>query len=164
MNLFTRNIPYYHFLKYLLFLLKHSVYRLLVSVYCGRYVIHHKPIAVIVEALTVNVWGAIPYMKWLNKLVRHITYYYILMLQGMLHLVIVENNGNAETIFPLITKRLALQCNETVNITSWQTWAVNCVQHLLVYSLFCLALQPSAGYGLLVHEVSWSHTTTRHSR
>jgi hypothetical protein len=27
-----------------------------------------------------------------------------------------------------------------------------------------LALQPSAGYGLLVHEVSWSHTTTRHSR
>jgi len=26
MNLFTRNSPYYHFLKYLLFLLKHSVY------------------------------------------------------------------------------------------------------------------------------------------
>jgi hypothetical protein len=28
---------------------------------------------------------------------------------------------------------------------------------------FSLALQPSAGYGLLVHEVSWSHTTTRQS-
>jgi hypothetical protein len=27
-----------------------------------------------------------------------------------------------------------------------------------------VALQPSAGYGLLVHEVSWPHTTTRHSR
>jgi hypothetical protein len=27
-----------------------------------------------------------------------------------------------------------------------------------------VALQPSAGYGLPVHEVSWSHTTTRHSR
>jgi hypothetical protein len=26
MNLFTRNSPYYHFLKYLLFLLKHPVY------------------------------------------------------------------------------------------------------------------------------------------
>jgi hypothetical protein len=30
--------------------------------------------------------------------------------------------------------------------------------------LFFLALQPSVGYGLLVHEVSWSHTMTRHSR
>jgi hypothetical protein len=30
--------------------------------------------------------------------------------------------------------------------------------------LFSLALQLSAGYGLLVHEVSWLHTTTRHSR
>jgi len=26
MNLFTRNSPYYHLLKYLLFLLKHPVY------------------------------------------------------------------------------------------------------------------------------------------
>jgi hypothetical protein len=30
--------------------------------------------------------------------------------------------------------------------------------------LFSLALQPSAGYGLLVPEASWSHTTTRHSQ
>jgi len=29
MNLFTRNIPYYHLLKYLLFLLKHPVYFIL---------------------------------------------------------------------------------------------------------------------------------------
>jgi hypothetical protein len=29
--------------------------------------------------------------------------------------------------------------------------------------LFSLSVQPSAGYGLFVHEVS-SHTTTRHSR
>jgi hypothetical protein len=29
--------------------------------------------------------------------------------------------------------------------------------------VFSLALQPSAGYGLLVQEVSWSHTT-RHIR
>jgi hypothetical protein len=27
-----------------------------------------------------------------------------------------------------------------------------------------VALQPSAGYGLLFHEISCSHTTTRHSR
>jgi hypothetical protein len=27
MNLFTRNSPYYHLLKYLLFLLKHPVYK-----------------------------------------------------------------------------------------------------------------------------------------
>ena len=27
MNLFTRNIPYFHLLKYLLFLLKHPVYK-----------------------------------------------------------------------------------------------------------------------------------------
>jgi len=30
MNLFTRNSPYYHLLKYLLFLLKHPVYNSLI--------------------------------------------------------------------------------------------------------------------------------------
>jgi hypothetical protein len=35
---------------------------------------------------------------------------------------------------------------------------------LLSSSSFALALQSSAGYGPLVHEVSGSHTTTRHSR
>jgi len=33
MNLFTRNSPYYHFLKYLLFLLRHPVYVLYNMVY-----------------------------------------------------------------------------------------------------------------------------------
>jgi hypothetical protein len=32
------------------------------------------------------------------------------------------------------------------------------------YLLISLTLQPSAVYGLLILEVSWSHTTTRHSR
>jgi hypothetical protein len=32
------------------------------------------------------------------------------------------------------------------------------------FIIFSLALQPRAGYGLLVYEVAWSHTTTRHSR
>jgi len=36
MNLFTRNSPYYHLLKYLLFLLKHPVYRRLASPYSSR--------------------------------------------------------------------------------------------------------------------------------
>jgi hypothetical protein len=35
---------------------------------------------------------------------------------------------------------------------------------LLKTIIFFLALQPSAGYGLLVHEVSCSHKTTRHSQ
>jgi hypothetical protein len=30
--------------------------------------------------------------------------------------------------------------------------------------LFSLVLQRNAGYGLLVHEISWLHTTTHHSR
>jgi hypothetical protein len=34
----------------------------------------------------------------------------------------------------------------------------------LLYLLFSLSLHPIAGYDLLVHQVSWSHTTTRHSR
>jgi hypothetical protein len=34
---------------------------------------------------------------------------------------------------------------------------------LLLLLLLYLVLQPSAGYGLLVHDVSWSHTTTCHS-
>jgi hypothetical protein len=32
------------------------------------------------------------------------------------------------------------------------------------YLLFSLALQPSIGYSLLIHEVSWSHMMTCHSR
>jgi membrane-anchored glycerophosphoryl diester phosphodiesterase (GDPDase) len=35
---------------------------------------------------------------------------------------------------------------------------------IIINLLFSLALQPSAGYGLLVYEVSWSHTTRRHGR
>ena len=31
-------------------------------------------------------------------------------------------------------------------------------------SFFLLALRPNAGYGLLIHEVSRSHTTTHHIR
>jgi hypothetical protein len=33
MNLFTRNSPYYHLLKYLLFLLKHPVYIYILELY-----------------------------------------------------------------------------------------------------------------------------------
>jgi hypothetical protein len=39
-----------------------------------------------------------------------------------------------------------------------------CLHTYLFICLFPLALQPSAGNGLLVHAVSWSHTTTCHSR
>jgi hypothetical protein len=42
--------------------------------------------------------------------------------------------------------------------------ASKCEWFKVRYSLFSLALQPSAGYGLLVHDISWSNTTTRHSR
>ena len=39
MNLFTRNIPYYHLIKYLLFLLKHSVYiHTYIHIYTHTYV------------------------------------------------------------------------------------------------------------------------------
>jgi hypothetical protein len=38
----------------------------------------------------------------------------------------------------------------------------NIINYLLF--IFSLAVQPSAGYDLLVHEVSWSHTTTRHCK
>ena len=34
--------------------------------------------------------------------------------------------------------------------------------HFIVY-LFAVALRPNAGHGLLIHEVSRSHTTTHHS-
>jgi hypothetical protein len=35
---------------------------------------------------------------------------------------------------------------------------------IIIYLLVSLALQSSADYGILVHEVSWSHTTTGQSR
>jgi hypothetical protein len=38
------------------------------------------------------------------------------------------------------------------------------VDRLIREAFFSLALHPSAGYGLLVHGVPWSHTTTRYSR
>jgi len=38
------------------------------------------------------------------------------------------------------------------------------VQQAIIYLLFPVALRPNAGHGLLILEVSWSHTTTRHSR
>ena len=37
MNLFTRNSPYYHLLKYLLFLLKHPVYIYIIYIYVYTY-------------------------------------------------------------------------------------------------------------------------------
>jgi hypothetical protein len=46
----------------------------------------------------------------------------------------------------------------------FQVPVINILLLLLLLLLFSLALQPSVDYGLLVHEVSWSHTTTRHSR
>ena len=44
-----------------------------------------------------------------------------------------------------------------------QLYVLNC-RHACVIIFFPLALRPSAGYGLPIHEVSWSHTTTHHSR
>ena len=38
MNLFTRNSPFYHLLKYLIFLLKHSVYKCVCVLYTYMYV------------------------------------------------------------------------------------------------------------------------------
>jgi len=45
MNLFTWNSPYYHLLKYLLFLLKHPVYEVKLS-FCSEPTAHHtRPVA-----------------------------------------------------------------------------------------------------------------------
>jgi hypothetical protein len=49
------------------------------------------------------------------------------------------------------------------NIAKVSASSVTDIIYLFIY-LFSLALQASAGYGLLIHEVSWSHTTTRRSR
>ena len=35
---------------------------------------------------------------------------------------------------------------------------------IIRHVLFSVALRPNAGHGLLIFEVSWSHTTTHHSR
>jgi len=59
MNLFTRNSPYYHLVKYLLFLLKHPVYmlRLLLNK-MSHYVTHHmicgqNPLQVKIETMDI---------------------------------------------------------------------------------------------------------------
>jgi hypothetical protein len=44
----------------------------------------------------------------------------------------------------------------------WTTVKMQAVRSFEIF--FSMALQPCAGDGLLVHEDSWSHTTTRHSQ
>jgi hypothetical protein len=56
--------------------------------------------------------------------------------------------------------QLPAACLYPVNTTTTNN---NNNKLLLFIYLFSLAMQPSAGYGLLVHEVSWSQTTTHHS-
>jgi hypothetical protein len=41
---------------------------------------------------------------------------------------------------------------------------VGCQISEITICLFLVALRANAGHGRLMHEVSWSHTTTRHSR
>jgi hypothetical protein len=51
------------------------------------------------------------------------------------------------------------------NLSLPQSFITNLLYlRLIIYLLFYLTLQPSAGYDLLVHEVLWLHTSTRHSR
>jgi hypothetical protein len=81
------------------------------------------------------------------------------------HLLYWARQGHKTYIGWVRTAFIYLPMTETIYCTSEATWPMptNCECHHLLL-LFSLALQPSAGYGLLVHEVSWSHTTTRHSR
>jgi hypothetical protein len=53
-----------------------------------------------------------------------------------------------------------------VGVLDGDMWRVEkiIISFLLTITVYILARQPSAGFGLLVHEVSWSHTTTCHSR
>jgi hypothetical protein len=73
------------------------------------------------------------------------------------------------SIFRLV--RLPWRCRLSLFVKHFHSRIEHMLSHGLVimqdycYSLlFYLALQPRAGYGLLVHAVSWSHTTMRHSR
>jgi hypothetical protein len=88
------------------------------------------------------------YMEWLKQKIKN----------KKRHKLFSGNSGitsyNRRTVMVLF-KRLPMQ----------YSWGRNYLSlHIFhYYHLFSLALQPSTGYGLLVYEVSWSHTTTRHS-
>jgi hypothetical protein len=47
---------------------------------------------------------------------------------------------------------------------SWTAWALKFCWVIFFFFLFLVALRPKAGHGLLILEVSRSHTTTHHSR
>ena len=53
-----------------------------------------------------------------------------------------------------------LKPRQSFRIILYSLYAVRC---MYIY-FFYLAQRPNAGHGLLIHEVSWSHTMTRHSR
>ena len=67
MNLFTRNIPYYHLLKYLLFLLKHPVF-----MYCYLYELIYSEYSILPPPkIFISSWNNLynpleTFMKWVH--------------------------------------------------------------------------------------------------
>jgi len=64
-----------------------------------------------------------------------------------------------------IEKLVSIFAIRTANhsLTTIRTVRVMC-EYMYIFFFFAVVLQPNAGHGLLILEVSRSHTTTRHSR
>jgi hypothetical protein len=57
--------------------------------------------------------------------------------------------------------RFLMKTDEPLELRKWNFAR----RYIIIICFLSLSgLQPSSGYGLHVHEVSWSHTTTRHIR
>jgi len=61
-----------------------------------------------------------------------------------------------------INTRIALSFHRA--FCSLSKTPTNAHTYIYIYFFFFVALRPNAGHGLLILEVSWSHTTTYHSR
>ena len=59
-----------------------------------------------------------------------------------------------------VIARSAAHCNLMHWLPEWSYWSIN----VTTFFFFYVALWPNAGHGLLILDVSRSHTTTHHSR
>jgi len=84
-------------------------------------------------------------------------------MSGQLHVLIALPLGGKEPLVP-IDQTQSQPGSGFVRVSiKLSRHVININKYTYIY-FFLLALRPNAGHGLLIHEVSRSHTATHHSR
>ena len=75
-------------------------------------------------------------------------------------------NGHKMPVILRVIAKVSLKAKYVYSLSlfQWPIIIITDTGHIFVVCLLFLARQPPVGQGLLIHEVSRSHTTTHHSR